>query len=36
MANNTYLRIKGVTEDRSDDKHRGQILPQNCAANKEC
>lgn len=36
MANDAYLRIKGVTEEPSDDKYRDQILPQNCAANKEC
>ena len=36
MANDAYLRIKGVTEESSDDKHRNQILLQNCATNKEC
>ena len=34
MANDAYLRIKGVTEEPSDDKHRDQILLQNCAAGK--
>lgn len=36
MTNDTYLRIKGVTEYPSDDKHRDQILSQNLATNKEC
>jgi hypothetical protein len=36
MANDAYLRIKGVTQDPSADKHGNQILLQNCAANKEC
>ena len=34
MANDACLRIKGVTEDLSDDKHRDQILSQNYAAGK--
>ena len=36
MANDAYRRIKGVTDEPSDEKHRNQILSQNCAANKEC
>ena len=36
MANDAHLRIKGVTEEPSDDNHRDQILSQNCVANKEC
>ncbi|MEM8512808.1 hypothetical protein RCH14_002134 [Massilia sp. MP_M2] len=36
MANDAYLRINGVTEAPPDDKHRDQILLQNCADNKAC